>query len=150
MEAITKLFNLDITYIIIGIFIIIYGFLSIVDVIGKFSVYIGKPVRWKQNIDADHKLLLETGQKLTCLAETVDKISTTLDEMERKNNETEIKKLKDSLIRYYNEYKNIGKWSELEKDAFWDLFDDYEKRGGDGYIHTIVEPIMRGLIEIDK
>lgn len=150
MESITKLFNLDITYIIIGIFIIIYGFLSIIDVIGKFSVYIGKPVRWKQNVDADHKMLIETGQKLTCLAETVDKISSTLNEMERKSNETEIKKLKDSLIRYYNEYKNIGKWSELEKDAFWDLFDDYEKRGGDGYIHTIVEPTMRGLIEIDK
>ncbi|MCI8308094.1 MAG: hypothetical protein HFH14_08615 [Lachnospiraceae bacterium] len=150
MESITNLFNLDITYIIIGIFIIIYGLLSIIDVIGKFSVYIGKPVRWKQNIDADHKLLIETGRKLTCLTETVDKISNTLSEMERKNNETEIKKLKDSLIRYYNEYKNIGEWSELEKDAFWDLFDDYEKRGGDGYIHTIVEPIMRGLIEIDK
>ncbi len=150
MESITKLFNLDITYIIIGIFIIIYGFLSIIDVIGKFSVYIGKPVRWKQNIDADHKMLIETGQKLTRLAETVDKISSTLNEMERKSNETEIKKLKDSLIRYYNEYKTIGKWSELEKDAFWDLFDDYEKRGGDGYIHTIVEPTMRGLIEIDK
>lgn len=150
MQSITELFNLDITYIIIGIFVIIYGLLSIVEVIGKFSVYIGKPVKWKQNIDADHKLLIETGRKLTCLTETVDKISSALEEMERKNNETEIKRLKDSLIRYYNEYKNIGKWSELEKDAFWDLFDDYEKRGGDGYIHTIVEPIMRGLIEIDK
>lgn len=81
MESITKLFNLDITYIILGISIIIYGFLSIADVIGKFSVYIGKPVCSKQNIDAGHKLLFETGQKLTCLAETVDKISTTLDEM---------------------------------------------------------------------
>ena len=69
--------------------------------------------------------------------------------MQKKDNATKLKELKDSLIRYYNKYKNIGEWSKLEKDAFWDLFDDYEKRGGDGYIHSIVEPVMRELKEVD-
>ena len=74
-------------------------------------------------------------------------IVVTLEEMQRKSNETELKRLKDSLVQYYNQYKTIGEWSKLEKDAFWDLFDDYESRGGDGYIHGIVEPVMRELKE---
>ena len=69
--------------------------------------------------------------------------------MQAKENETKRKELKGSLVTYYNKYKDIGEWSKIEKEAFWDLFDDYEKRGGDGYIHTIVEPSMRELREID-
>ena len=36
------------------------------------------------------------------------------------------------------------------KEVFWDLFDDYEARGGDGFIHSKVEPVMRELKVIDK
>ena len=68
--------------------------------------------------------------------------------MQQKENKTKVKELRESLIRYYNKYKNIGEWSKLESGAFWDLFNDYEERGGDGYIHTIVEPVMRELREI--
>ena len=87
--------------------------------------------------------------KLLKLTNTVNGVAKNLECMQRKENETKLKELKDSLIRYYNKYKNVGEWSKLEKDAFWDLFEDYEKRGGDGYIHSIVEPVMRELREID-
>ena len=86
---------------------------------------------------------------LAKLSDTVDSIVVTLAEMQKKENETELKRLKDSLVRYYNKYKDIGEWAKLEKDAFWDLFDDYEQRGGDGFVHSIIEPVMRGLRDID-
>lgn len=86
---------------------------------------------------------------ISSLTDKINEIADTLSVMQKKDNETKLKELKGSLIRYYHKYKDIGEWSKLEKDAFWDLFDDYEKRGGDGYIHTIVEPAMRELRETD-
>ncbi len=86
---------------------------------------------------------------ISSLTDTVNGIAATLCDMQIKNNQTKIKEMKSSLIHYYNKYKDSGEWSKLEKDAFWDLFDDYEKRGGNGYIHSIVEPAMRELREID-
>jgi hypothetical protein len=81
------------------------------------------------------------------LTETVNGIATTLTEMQQKSNDTELKKLKDTLVGYYNKFKNVGEWSKLDANVFWDLFDDYEKRGGDGYVHSIIEPVMRELKE---
>lgn len=174
MDVITELFKLDFSYIFICIFIILSGFVTICEIIGKVSEILGRPFKWVRNKNKDHELLLQTSQELlelkekhdesvrqsirhdeiikddlTSLTSTVNGIVNTLESMQKKDNETKLKELKDSLIRYYNKYKNIGEWSKLEKDAFWDLFDDYEKRGGDGYIHSIVEPVMRELKEIE-
>lgn len=174
MEAITELFKQDISSIILGVFIIMSGIIAMTTIIGKFSEIIGKPVKWIKNKNADHELLIQTANNLTelqnkeiedvkqsirhdefirkdlkNLADTVNGIATTLDKMQKKDNETKLKELKDSLIGYYNKYRTIGEWSKLEKEAFWDLFEDYESRGGDGYIHSIVEPVMRELKEID-
>lgn len=174
MEAVTDLFKQDFPSLILGIFIVMSGIIAMVSIIGKFSEVIGKPVKWIRNKNLDHTLLQESLNELTSLqkqqeedrkqsirhdenirndlqnlANTVDGIAATLHAMQEKENETELKRLKDTIVRYYNKYKDIGKWSKLEKDAFWDLFEDYEDRGGDGYIHTIVEPIMREMSEVN-
>ena len=63
-------------------------------------------------------------------------------------NETEMAKLKDSIVTYYKKYKELGEWTELESEAFWDLFHRYEAHGGNGYVHSFIEPVMRELQEI--
>lgn len=174
MEIFKELFQLNIPYIIIGILVILSVAIALYEMIGKISKMIGKPVKWVREKEKDHELILQTSKgleelqkqyeesvrqsirhdemiknDLSTLTATVNNIADTLNKMQKKDNATKLKELKDSLIRYYNKYKNIGEWSKLEKDAFWDLFDDYEKRGGDGYIHSIVEPVMRELKEVD-
>lgn len=174
MEIFKELFQLNIPYIIIGILVILSVAIALYEMIGKISKIIGKPVKWVREKEKDHELILQTSKgleelqkqyeesvrqsirhdemiknDLSTLTATVNNIADTLNKMQKKDNATKLKELKDSLIRYYNKYKNIGEWSKLEKDAFWDLFDDYEKRGGDGYIHSIVEPVMRELKEVD-
>ena len=174
MEAITELFKQDFPSIILGIFIIMSGIIAVYEIVCRFLSILGKPIGVMKQRKADHELLLKTVEDLTelhnkheedtkqsikhdemmrkdllKLTNTVNGIAKNLECMQKKENETKLKELKDSLIRYYNKYKNVGEWSKLEKDAFWDLFDDYEKRGGDGYIHSIVEPVMRELREID-
>lgn len=174
MDSIKELLNQDYSSMILSIFVVIFGIVSIFTIVEKFSIIIGKPVKWLKSRNSDHELLLKTIQDLSglCnkqeedtkqsirhdemirndllkLTDTVNGIAATLDNMQKKNNETKLKELKDNLITYYNKYKTIGEWSKLEKDAFWDLFEDYESRGGDGYIHSIVEPVMRELKEIE-
>ena len=174
MEAITELFKQDFPSIIIGIFIIMSGIIAVYEIICRFFSIFGKPIGVMKQRKADHELLLKTVKDLTelhnkheedtkqsikhdemmrkdllKLTNTVNVIAKNLETMQKKENETKLKELKDSLISYYSKYRNVGEWSKLEKDAFWDLFDDYEKRGGDGYIHSIVEPVMRELREID-
>lgn len=146
MKMITDLLKLEPSSLVTSFFILLSAVIAMYEIIGKFSKIIGRPVKWVRKTEKKYELLKAD---LLSLTDMVNGIANTLAEMQKKENETKLKELKDSLIRYYNKYKLLGEWSKLEKDAFWDLFEDYEKRGGDGYIHTIVEPLMREMREID-
>lgn len=174
MNDVLKLGELDIQgWFITGILILV-GITSLYKIITEFSVIIKKPIGVMKQKQADHELTLQNSKAIQELAkkheedtkqsirhdeiirddlkkltDIVNGIVDTLEAMQQKENETKLKELKDSLITYYNKYRVIGEWSKLEKEAFWDLFDDYEKRGGDGYMHSTVEPVMREIREID-
>ncbi len=64
---------------------------------------------------------------ISSLTETVNGIVITLDTMQQKNNETKLKELKDSLIRYYNKYKNTGEWLRLEKEDYHVKFNTWKQ-----------------------
>lgn len=174
MSAIKELTTLDFSLVFVSVFIILIGIKAIVSLFEWFIEKLGLETKGMRKRKEEHNLLIQTSQGLiqlqekheeavtqsirhdeiikadiSSLTDKVNEIADTLSVMQKKDNETKLKELKGSLIRYYHKYKDIGEWSKLEKDAFWDLFDDYEKRGGDGYIHTIVEPAMRDLRETE-
>ena len=174
MEIITELTTINYLSLFLKIFTILIGSKAIISVFEWFFEKLGLQNKWTRNKRREHELLIKTTQGLThlqqrhdesvrqsirhdemlksdisSLTDTVNGIAATLRDMQTKNNQTKIKEMKSSLIHYYNKYKDSGEWSKLEKDAFWDLFDDYESRGGNGYIHSIVEPAMRELRESD-
>ena len=174
MNAIKELTTLDFSLVFVSVFIILIGIKAIVSLFEWFIEKLGLETKGMRKRKEEHNLLIQTSQGLiqlqekheeavtqsirhdeiikadiSSLTDKVNEIVDTLSVMQKKDNETKLKELKGSLIRYYHKYKDIGEWSKLEKDAFWDLFDDYEKRGGDGYIHTIVEPAMRELRETE-
>lgn len=174
MSAIKELTTLDFSLVFVSVFIILIGIKAIVSLFEWFIEKLGLETKGMRKRKEEHNLLIQTSQGLiqlqekheeavrqsirhdeiikadiSSLTDKVNEIADTLSVMQKKDNETKLKELKGSLIRYYHKYKDIGEWSKLEKDAFWDLFDDYEKRGGDGYIHTIVEPAMRELRETE-
>ena len=37
----------------------------------------------------------------------------------------------------------------MDSEAFWELFREYEEAGGNGYMHTVVQPEMARLTIID-
>ena len=174
MDAINELLHIDFPYVFISIFVILFATKAIFTlfewIVDKLGIETGR-MRQKRE---EHELLIKTSEELTVLkdkheesvresirhdqmikddisnlADTVNSIADTLDDMKKRENDTKLKELKDSLVRYYNKYKDVGEWSKLEKDAFWDLFDDYSDRGGNNYVHSVIEPVMRNLREID-
>ena len=174
MDNIVNLGEIDIWGWIVTGFIILFGIIAIYKVIVEISVIINKPIGIMKQRKADHELTLQNAKAiqelskkheedtkqctrhdemirddLKKLTDTVNSMALSFEKMQQKNNETKVKELKDTLINYYNKYRVIGEWSKLEKDAFWELFEDYEERGGNGYIHSIVEPVMRELREVD-
>jgi DNA repair ATPase RecN len=91
------------------------------------------------------------------LQKTIDELNQSVQELQEKQNKNdeekklrEVNRLRDKLLQSYHYYTNIEKnptqaWSEMEKEAFNNLFKDYENLGGDGYMHGTVQPAMEKL-----
>ena len=74
--------------------------------------------------------------------------------MEEQDRRSECNKLRDLLLKYYRQYANKEinpkqSWTRMEAEAFWELFRDYEDLGGNGYMHTVVQPEMERLIVVE-
>ena len=174
MDTIKQLTELDYRTLIIGVAIVAGVFKIICEFCIWLIKFFGLETKNMRQKREEHELLIATTENLKTLqekqeedvrqsmrhddiikedlkvvSEKVDAIATTLTSMQQANNITEMKKLKEKLVTYYNKYKNSDGWTHMEKEVFWDLFEDYESRGGDSFIHTIVEPIMRELKELD-
>lgn len=77
-------------------------------------------------------------------------ITKELKEIEERRKKTKRNELRDRLLQTYRYFTNKEKnpllaWSEMEAEAFWKVFGDYEEAGGDGDMHTTVQPAMRRL-----
>lgn len=82
--------------------------------------------------------------------DAIKNLQNRMEEIEATTQKRERNKLRDRLLQSYryftSEEKNpMQTWSEMEADAFWEIFGDYEKMGGNGHVHTEVQPAMRHL-----
>lgn len=78
--------------------------------------------------------------------ETIERIRSLEEEIQRR----EMNKLRDRILQSYRYYTSVEKnplkaWSEMEAEAFWKIFKDYEELGGNGYVHSEVQPAMNRL-----
>ena len=85
---------------------------------------------------------------------TQQSIQDTLKDMQERQDRRERNKLRNKLLQSYRYYTDLEKnpsqsWTRMESEAFWALFKDYEDAGGDGYMHTVVQPAMSLLKVID-
>ena len=116
----------------------------------------------QQSIEIQHKLedencevrkdiqefKTEFGAAMTDLAERVKK-------MEEDTKRRERNKIRNTLMQNYRYYTNpetnpTHSWTRTERDTFWSLFKEYEENGGDGDMHTIVQPAMERLIIVEN
>lgn len=76
-----------------------------------------------------------------------------LDKMEEARRDSKRKELQATLLQNYRIFTDPVKnpmqaWTEMEANAFWEQFSEYEDNGGNGHMHTIVQPAMNKLTVI--
>ena len=96
-------------------------------------------------------LLEEEIQELRVMIQEDKKRIARVEEQEQRR---ERNKIRDMLLQNYRYYTNKERnphqsWTQMEAEAFWELFGDYEDLGGNGYMHTVVQPDMERLIVVD-
>lgn len=100
----------------------------------------------EQSIEIQHQL----ESKFDVVHDMCTDIINRLDKMEEARRESKRKELQASLLHDYRLFTDPVKnpmqaWSEMEASAFWELFSEYEENGGNGYMHTVVQPAMNQL-----
>lgn len=109
----------------------------------QISLY---PTWRQQSIDIQQKFT----EAINDLKEVQKKNIDRLEEIEAANRKRERNKLRDRLLQSYRYFTSKEKnpmmaWSEMEAEAFWKIFKDYEELDGNGHVHTEVQPAMRNL-----
>lgn len=110
------------------------------DAIDQYPKYRQQSIEIQQHLEGEIQALRKSQQENT----------RRLVEMEETSKRRELNKLRDRLIESYQYYTDPKRnpelcWTRMEAEAFWELFKDYEEDGGNGYIHSVVQPAMNLL-----
>ena len=102
--------------------------------------YRGQSLKKQENIE---KHFSEIDSKIDNLIQMVNAQHEETREIKRNE-------LREKLLNMYRFYTSIEQnpkqeWNEMEAEVFWDLFKDYEKLGGNGFMHNTVKPAMKAL-----
>lgn len=129
-EQLQELLKQDFTALISGAFFVMAGVIAMTDVIGRFSVIVGKPVKWVQNKEKE-------------LEKSISELSNKLDEIQQKNNKRIRAELKDKISQSYRYYHSLGKINDMELEALEDLIEEYETaQGQNSFVHSVVQKEM--------
>lgn len=105
MNEIQALTEIDFTNLLLSFFIILIGFNKIVEIIGKTAKNLGKPIKWLENRETDHDLILANTKAIKDLAELHKKDTETSNEHDEK--------IRDDLSVFMEEVRNdIKKFTE--------------------------------------
>lgn len=107
------------------------------------------PTYRAQSIEIQHQL----ESKFDIVHDMCTDIIDRLDKMEEVRRNSKRKELQASLLQNYRLFTDVTKnpmqaWTEMEANAFWEQFSEYEENGGNGHMHTIVQPAMNKLTVI--
>lgn len=100
------------------------------------------------------KVQKELEEKIEELKRSQDANTERLKIMEESQKKLERNKLRDRILQSYRYFTDKDRnpaqtWNRMEAEAFWELIGEYEKRDGDGYVHTVVIPAMNLLTVVE-
>lgn len=158
MSELESLFRIDYVRLIMDIFIILVGIVTIGNIVSKFSEMIGKPVGWVKRRSEDHEMITKTVTELNDFREkyitrglkveeeveklqrTQAEVKETLHDMSKKDDKLgdEISSLiianretlGDRIDEKFRYYFSIGGIPADEYEGFVSLHDAYKLVGG--------------------
>lgn len=110
------------------------------DAVSKYPEYRAQSIKVQKELQAEIDALK------SAQSEQISRLKKMEDDQTRR----ERNRLRDRLLQSYRHYTDpaynpSGSWNRMEAEAFWEMFSDYEDAGGDGYMHSIVQPAMNLL-----
>lgn len=89
-------------------------------------------------------------QQYEKIDERFDKQERTIAENYKETERLKCNELREKLVAQYRHFTSLDmnprqEWTILDAETFWALFEDYEKYGGNGFIHSTVKPAMEKL-----
>lgn len=80
----------------------------------------------------------------------IDALTKLINEHHEETNRLKRNELREKLLISYRHFTSLEtnptqEWNEMEAEAFWHVYGDYEKLGGNGFIHSTVKPAMERL-----
>ena len=110
MSNISQLLSLDIVSVILGVFVILFAFAAVLDLIAKISVYVGKPVKWVKKNNEDH--------------ETIMKVTETLEQLRKQQNTDRQQSIvHDHEIKHDLEEMSSLFYDKMIEDMRWRILD---------------------------
>ena len=84
------------------------------------------------------------------LKELVAKQNETIANHYKETERLKCNELREKLVAQYRHFTSLEmnprqEWTILDAETFWELFADYEKYGGNGFMHSTVKPAMEKL-----
>lgn len=92
----------------------------------------------------------ETLTEIRELRILVEKINARQEEIDADRKAQKVNELRKDLIDAYHHFGSVAEnpkqtWNEMEAHAFWSMFNDYERYGGNDFAHQIIQPAMNRL-----
>lgn len=92
----------------------------------------------------------ETLAEIRELRILVEKINARQEEIDADRKAQKVNELRKDLIDAYHHFGSVAEnpkqtWNEMEAHAFWSMFNDYERYGGNDFAHQIIQPAMNRL-----
>lgn len=104
----------------------------------------------QQSLDIQQKLQ----SQITALSEAQAEQREMIRDMDDGIKKRELNRLREHILqsyRYYTskEHNPAQAWTRMESDAFWSSFKDYEDLGGNGYVHSVIQPAMLEMMVVE-
>lgn len=135
MDSITELFNINFSYVLISVFVILIGGKSIVSVFEWVIEQLGLETKWMRKRREEHDLLIQTSQNLIALQEQHGKDVERSDRRDEEiandiRNLTQMfvdKEIDDMRWEINNFATNVSEGKPCNKDSFKHCIHVYEK-----------------------
>lgn len=95
----------------------------------------------------------ETLSQIKELRLLIEEIKNKQEDIDADRKAQKVNELRKDLIDAYHHFSNKDSnptmtWNEMEAHAFWSIYNDYTRYGGNDFAHAVIEPAMKKLIVV--
>lgn len=103
-----------------------------------------------EKADEANKRSEETLNEIKELKLLMEQIKDRQEEIDADRKAQKVNELRQDLINAYHYFTSLERnpkqeWNEMESHAFWSMFGDYERYGGNDFAHKVIQPAMNKL-----